>query len=324
MNITAELLQLPLEQTYHGAPFPFALQCIGGSGAADAAQWATEQAEMLLSATSLHGAVFLRGLPLETPEDLDIFVASFGLPNFPYSESLSNAHRINFTPRIFSANEAPGELKIFLHHEMAQTPSPPARLFFFCQEPAREGGATPLCRSDILWERILAGKPGFAAACKEKGLRYSNVMPPEADEDSTMGRSWQSTLNSSDRSEAETRLQKLNYEWKWLSDGSLRATTPVLPATRKTGDGRIVFFNQLIAAFQGWKDDRNDPERAVTFGDGTPIDPDDVRWVAEAADSITFDLPWRTGDVVIVDNHLAMHGRRTFKGTRRVLASLTA
>ena len=48
MNITAELLQLPLGQTYHGAPFPFALQCIGGSAAADAAQWAAEQAEMLL------------------------------------------------------------------------------------------------------------------------------------------------------------------------------------------------------------------------------------------------------------------------------------
>ena len=89
MNITAELLQLPLEQTYHGEPFPFALRCVGGSTAVDAARWATEQAEILLSAASLHGAVFLRGLPLETAEDLDVFVASFSLPNFPYSESLS-------------------------------------------------------------------------------------------------------------------------------------------------------------------------------------------------------------------------------------------
>ena len=324
MNITAEPLQLPLEQTYDGIPFPFALHCAGGSDAEDSARWATAQAEKLLSAASLHGAVFLRGLPLETPEDLDVFVASFGLPNFPYSESLSNAHRINFTSRIFSANEAPGELTIFLHHEMAQTPSPPARLFFFCQEPATEGGATPLCRSDILWERILTGKPGFAAACKEKGLRYSNVMPPEADEDSTMGRSWQSTLNSTSQDEAEARLRDLNYKWEWLSDGSLRATTPTLQAIRKTEDGRVVFFNQLIAAFQGWKDDRNEPSRAVTFGDGDPIDPDDVHWAAEVADSITFDLPWQAGDVTILDNYLTMHGRRTFSGTRRVLASLTA
>ena len=115
-----------------------------------------------------------------------------------------------------------------------------------------------------------------------------------------MGRSWQSTLSSESRKEAESRLQKLSYTWQWLEDGSLRATTPVLPAIRKAGDGRIVFFNQLIAAFQGWKDDRNDPKKAVTFGDGASIDPDDVKWAAERADSLTFDIPWQAGDVALV------------------------
>jgi alpha-ketoglutarate-dependent taurine dioxygenase len=37
---------------------------------------------------------------------------------------------------------------------------------------------------------------------------------------------------------------------------------------------------------------------------------------------LAFDLPWQRGDAVLVDNFLAMHGRRTFKGTRKVLASL--
>ncbi|MEE3199442.1 MAG: TauD/TfdA family dioxygenase [Planctomycetota bacterium] len=323
MSISAVPLKLPLEQDLDGKPFPFALQCSGGNDASEAAQWAAEQAEELIKSAASHGAVFLRGLPLQTPEDLDAFVSAFGLPNFSYADSLSNAHRINFTPRVFSANEAPGELTIFLHHEMAQTPNPPARLFFFCQEPAPEGGATPLCRSDILWKEICSARPEFASACKEKGLRYSNVMPGQADEGSTMGRSWQSTLSSESRSEAESRLQKLGYTWQWLDDGSLRATTPVLPAVRKTADGRAVFFNQLIAAFQGWKDDRNDPRRAVTFGDGATIDPADVHWAAEAADRITFDLPWQRGDLAIVDNYLTMHGRRTFSGSRRVLASLS-
>ena len=36
-----------------------------------------------------------------------------------------------------------------LHHEMAQTPLYPSRLFFFCEQPAAEGGATPICRSDV-------------------------------------------------------------------------------------------------------------------------------------------------------------------------------
>jgi len=323
MSISAAPLKLPHERDIDGKPFPFALQCSGGRNAADAAEWALDQAKELLRTAADRGAVFLRGLPLETPEDLDDFVASFGLPNFSYADSLSNAHRVNFTPRVFSANEAPGDLTIFLHHEMAQTPNPPARLFFFCREPAPQGGATPLCRSDLLWKEICSARPEFAKACSEKGLRYSNVMPGQADEASTMGRSWRSTLSSETRSEAEARLQKLGYTWQWLEDGSLRVTTPVLPAVRELKDGRTVFFNQLIAAFQGWKDDRNDPRKAVSFGDGSSIDPADVRWAAETADRITFDLPWQKGDLAIVDNYLTMHGRRTFSGTRRVLASLS-
>ena len=52
----------------------------------------------------------------------DDFVAGFDLPNFAYDESLSNAVRHNRTPRVFTANEAPQDVEIFLHHEMAQTP----------------------------------------------------------------------------------------------------------------------------------------------------------------------------------------------------------
>ena len=54
-----------------------------------------------------HGAVLFRGFPLATAEDFDAFVAAFDLPNFPYDESLSNAVRVNKTPRVFTANEAP-------------------------------------------------------------------------------------------------------------------------------------------------------------------------------------------------------------------------
>ena len=74
------------------------------------------------------------------PEDFDRFVAAFKLPNFPYEKSLSNAVRINRTPRVFTANEAPPSVTIFLHHEMAQTPVYPSKLFFFCEKPADAPG----------------------------------------------------------------------------------------------------------------------------------------------------------------------------------------
>ena len=261
---------------------------------------------------------------MSKPEDFDAVVTAFNFQNFSYADSLSNAYRINYTPRVFSANEAPSDITIFLHHEMAQTPIYPSKLFFFCQAAADEGGATPICRSDILWDRLREHNPDFADACLAKGLKYSNVMPAEEDRSSGMGRSWQSTFSADTREAAEARLAKLGYSWEWQPNGDLRVTTPVLPAVRDLGDGRSSFFNQLIAAFNGWKDTRNDPAKAITFGDGTLLNPADVEVAGAIADEVAFDIPWQAGDLALVDNYVAMHGRRTFKGTRRVLASLVA
>lgn len=268
------------------------------------------------------GVILFRGFPVSTPEEFDQVIAAFGWANFPYEESLSNAVRVVKTLRVFTANEAPPQTNIFLHHEMAQTPIHPSRLFFFCEQPPETGGTTPLCRSDILWQRLSARNPKFALDCERKGLRYSHVMPGENDLKSGMGRSWQSTLRAHSREEAEQRLAALNYDCQWLPDDSLRVTTPVLPAIRRLPDGRTTFFNQLIAAFSGWKDDRNAPSKAITFGDGTPLDPVAARAAVELGEELSFDIAWQRGDVALVDNYVVMHGRRPFTGTRKVLASL--
>ena len=323
MSTTALPLTLPGQHEYHGEPFPLAVEVTTDS-LATACAWISENAADLETQAAQHGVVLLRGLPLATPEDFDAAVTAFGFPNFSYADSLSNAYRLNFTERVFSANEAPPEVTIFLHHEMAQTPIYPSKLFFFCQSAPETGGATPICRSDILWEKLTAQCPAFAADCQSKGLKYSNVMPAEADKDSGMGRSWQSTFSAETHEAAEVRMTELGYTWEWQANNDLRATTPILPAVRNLGDGRISFFNQLIAAFKGWKDTRNDPSKAITFGDGTSINPEDVEIASTLAKDCTFDLPWHSGDLALVDNYTAMHGRRTFTGTRRVLASLVA
>ena len=317
------LLTVPGQHEYGGKPFPLAIKAPEGS-LSEGCEWASGVADESSKAAFEHGAVLVQGLPMTSPEDFDAIVRAFNYPNFSYADSLSNAYRINFTPRVFSANEAPSDITIFLHHEMAQTPIYPSKLIFFCQKAAAEGGATPICRSDVLWERLKEERLQFAAACLDNGLKYSNVMPTEADKLSGMGRSWQSTFSVDTRKDAEARLAKLSYSWEWQPNGDLRVTTPVLPAVRDLGDGRDSFFNQLIAAFNGWKDTRNDPARAITFGDGAPLDSGDVAAASAIADEVTFDIPWQAGDLALVDNYVAMHGRRNFKGTRRVLASLVA
>ena len=289
-----------------------------------AKRWIAENRESLIQALAQHGAVLFRGFGVRTDLEFDELIGAFELPNFTYQESLSNAVRRNRTERVFTANEAPPSVSIFLHHEMAQTPVYPSKLFFFCEHADMTGGATPLCRSDVLLARLLEVRPHFVAACERLGVRYSNTMPYEDDLASGQGRSWRSTLSVTTAAEAEAKLKALNYSWEWQAQEVLRVTTPALPAVRELADGRKVFFNQLIAAFRGWKDARNEAGKSIQFGDGSSIDPADMAVAIELADELSFDTPWQAGDVALVDNFLVMHGRRPFSGERAVLASLVA
>jgi alpha-ketoglutarate-dependent taurine dioxygenase len=321
--LNVEAAPVAAQQSYGGIVFPLVLACHTPNPTLDATiAWLERQRDQLGDQLAEHGAILFRGFPLTTAQDFDVFISGFGYPNFAYKDSLSNAVRTNFTERVFSANEAPADVTIYLHHEMAQTPIYPSKLLFFCEHAADTGGATPLCRSDVLYEQLAERWPEFLQACEEKGLRYTNVMPSLDDPASGMGRSWQSTFRRETRDEAESRMRELGYSWEWLEDGCLRAMTPRLQAVREVSPGRKTFFNQLIAAFKGWKDSRNDPSKAITLGDGTPLDRDAVMLAADLAETLTFDVPWQAGDVALVDNFVVMHGRRTFTGKRKILASL--
>lgn len=314
------------EQQAHGeSVFPMAYECQTPEKGLDAVQaWVRAHRDECIAQAAQHGAVLFRGLPLKTAEDFDAFVSAFDWPAFTYDNSMSNAVRINHTPRVFSANEAPPEATINLHHEMAQTPIYPRKLFFFCRQASEVGGATSICRSDILWDQLVEKRPEFANACAEKGLMYTHTMPSEEDHESGMGRSWRSTLSVETREEAEARLTELQYTWEWQDNGCLRVSTPALPAIRTLEDGRTSFFNQLIAAFTGWKDTRNAPSKALTFGDGSPMDDEGAQLASDLAEELIFDVPWQSGDVTLIDNYVVMHGRRTFEGKRSVLAAFLA
>ena len=318
--------ELPGQQEYEqGDVFPLLYLAgseFAGSDLQRACAWVETNREKLAAQLNAHGAILLRDFGINSDQDFDQLIRAFAWPNFTYADSLSNAVRRNRTERVFTANEAPADVSIFLHHEMAQTPVYPSRLLFYCEQAADSGGATPICRSDILLDRLRQKAPNFVAMCLAKGVRYSQTMPLHDDLGSGQGRSWASTLSAQAQADAEAKLTKLGYTWSWQADQSLSVTTPVLPAIRELADGRSVFFNQLIAAFRGWKDARNSGEKSISFGDGTAIEHTDMAVAIELADELSFDIPWKTGDVALVDNFLVMHGRRPFQGTRKVLASL--
>ena len=291
----------------------------------DACEWLGQHRGALLGALAQEGALLLRGFPLRSAEDFDAFSGSFEFTPFTYQESLSNAVRINKTPHVFTANEAPPEVSILLHHEMAQTPFPPEKLFFFCRSAAEQGGETPLCRSDVLYRRLGEVDPLGAAAFEAKGVRYTTRMPGQNEAASGQGRSWGSTLRADSRAEAEQRLEDLGYDYQWLGDDALLATSPVLPAVDTLPDGRKTFFNQVIAAGRGWTAVGQGKPPPVCFGDGTVIPDGLLETLVTLAEDLTVPLRWQDGDLALIDNRQVMHGRSPYAGARKreVLVALT-
>jgi hypothetical protein len=71
------------------------------------------------------------------------------------------------------------------------------------------------------------------------------------------------------------------------------------------------------ALLSEFKDDET--PRNAFYGDGSPIEPsilDEIRGIYRRSAVI---FPWQEGDILMLDNFLASHGREPFVGPRRIL-----
>ena len=308
---------LAVDLQFQQEPFPTVIVNDGSvTTLAEAEAWVESNLDRLKRELDCTGALLFRGFPIMDTQDYDGFFSAFGYRQFTYKESLSNAVRINHTEKVFTANEGPRDVAIYIHNEMAQTPITPNVISLFCQSAAEHAGETMLCRSDWIYQGLLALEPTLTEKLERVGIKYTTRMPADDALDSGQGRSWRSTLSVETKAEAEARLTALDYSWVWHEDGSLSAQTSALSAIKTLDDGRKVFFNQIIAAYMGWRGVKEDPSIALCFGDNTPIPRALLDSAVSVADELTYDLAWQDGDVAVVNNHLVKHGRRPFSGDR--------
>lgn len=318
-----ENLPSPQQKTFNGLSFPLVLvpkeTCIQSTG--DAFEWIKRDKEQIENLLLYHGAILFRGFPIESPEDFDSFVKSFSYEALPYVGGA--APRRVITGNVFTANEAPPDQLIPFHHEMAQVPTFPSTLFFYCDVAPPEGGETPLVLSNEVYKGIVKSDKLFVDELEERGVVYNRVLPENDDPASPIGRGWKSTYQTSDKEEVEKKCADQGTSYEWLQNGCLRTRTATLPAVR-TDDrtGKKTWFNSIIAAYLGWGDVRNDRKKAITFPDGTQMPSSAMVNLEKVFESLEIAFKWQKGDVVMVDNKLVLHSRRSFTPPRRILACL--
>jgi len=323
-QIGARPVSIDEERVFAGRAFPMTLSPLL-SGRTTLTEWAAEHREELLRLVRENGAVLLRGFGgMETPQGFSDFVMGLRLEEF--GMGCSAAPRTEVAPGVFTANEAPPQEKIPFHHEMAQCEDKPAFLFFYCEFPAQTGGATPIIPSNAVATHLREAPPAVAQRLAARGIRYARTLPAQDDPLSPIGKSWRTSFNTDTRQGAEAAMAAAGTTWRWHGNGDLYTETKQMPALVVDGrSGKEMFYNAVIAAITGWEDGRNDPLKAIRYGDGEELDGEAVAALLEtgewmAAHRVAF--AWQSGDVLIIDNQAAMHSRETFTPPRRILASL--
>ncbi len=292
-----------------------------GVDATDAFQWLKEAEPELREALAVHGAVFVRGLPLTGSEDVAT-VRDILIPRrTPYREKATP--RSDFGNGVFSSTDLPAPQSIQIHNENSYTLTFPGLLLFACLIAPEHGGATPVadCRQ-VLRELPAAMVERMRTSGWTLTRNYSDLVSLD----------WPTAFGTDDPEQVAAYCAENHIAWTWLPDGSLRTAQLRPGVLTHPGTGEEVWFSHL--AF--WNEWSLDPDiRAAlieefgedglpfntAFGDGA-LTAQDADVLRAAYDAATVREAWQQGDVMLVDNMLCGHGRDPFRGDRKIAVAM--
>jgi alpha-ketoglutarate-dependent taurine dioxygenase len=284
-------------------------------------------AERLLN----HGAILFRGWAVRSCEQFAELVEGLsgqgGLLQYRGGASPRRPLSAGTAP-VYNSTEYPPDMELSLHNELSYSGAWPDRIYFLCLTAPAQGGETTLGDS----RRILARMPsGVRARFESKGIRYIRNLPSGAGS----GYSWQDAFATADRAEVERHCSAIGAEHEWL-EGDLLRVMEVRPAIAvHPATGEEVWFNQADGFHPSVLDPATHAELLalcgreerfrlnVTFGDGTPIPLSDLAAIRQVIRSETMPHAWEAGDLLMLDNVLAAHGRRPFSGERRIAVAMS-
>jgi alpha-ketoglutarate-dependent taurine dioxygenase len=248
------------------------------------------------------GAVMFRGFELSN-DAFAAFADRFSRRTVPALHAGLNRERVGGDEHTVTVDMGSG--LVGYHLEMGYSPSKPELLWFYCVEPAARGGETIVCDGAAMLAKM---DPSLAATFRARRIKYVFRGADAAHWGLFAG-------EPLDYQQALERLAKLPgvrcAPSREAGRLDLEYVTSAIVRSRLAG---VEAFASSITIF--------DHER-VRFEDDAPIDRGLRLELAGAAAECAGDVPWRAGDVLVVDNSRVMHGRQPFHGARRILVRMT-
>ncbi|HTZ44034.1 MAG TPA: TauD/TfdA family dioxygenase [Jatrophihabitans sp.] len=287
-----------------------------------ACDWLEQVRSQLRSALDEYGAIFLRGLPVASVEDVAQLRNVLIPERTPYREKATP--RSDLGHDVFSSTDLPPSQSISMHNENSYTLTFPGLLMFACLVAPAEGGATPVadCR------KVLAAlPPALVERMRAHGWSLTRTYSENISTD------WRTAFAADSPAEVEAYCEANLISCRWDGDDGLR-TRQVRPGViHHPRTSEAVWFNHL-AFWNAWALDPEIRETLVDeFGwdnlpfntaiaDGAPLTEDELHCIDDAYAAATVRQRWQPGDVMLVDNILSTHGRDPFRGARKIVVAM--
>lgn len=288
----------------------------------DLARWTAENQAELEQKVLQYGAILFRGFDITSPEAFNQVIESLSPGALEYMFRASPRTRVG--GNIYTSTDYPADQVIFAHNEHSYSPRFPLRLFFYAHQPSATGGETPIGSSRLIKQRI---PEQILETFREKKILYVRNYGDG------FGLPWQAVFQTEDRQKVEEYCASVGIDVEWKANNRLRThqVGPALVRHPRTQEevwfNHATFFhistlpasirNSLEANFSA-----HDLPTNTFYGDGSAIEPEVLQQLRKIYVESLVTYPWQQGDVLFMDNMLAVHAREPFSGPRKIYAGM--
>lgn len=287
------------------------------------ANWAGPNRELVETHLLKHGAILFRGFKLPTVAHFEDFVKAISTTLLDYRERSSP--RSEISKGVYTSTDHPADQFIHFHNEQSYTQSWPMKLWFFCVQPATEGGATPIADGRRVLQLL-------DAQTRERFSRKRVMYVRNYGEG--LGLSWQTAFQTANKLEVENYCRKAAMDCTWKENDGLRTRQVFDPLVVHPRTNEAVWFEHTAFFHVSSLDPavraalleefaEEDLPFNTYYGDGSPIEPAALEQVRDAYRQTAVSFPWQEQDVLLIDNVLTSHGREPFAGPRKIVVAMT-
>lgn len=318
VNLIAEQL-IKTDYLQSKQNFPLVIQ--PNTTEVDLLSWIENNREYIEKELLKHGAILFRDFNIRSVSEFENFAQTI-CPNL-FAE-YGDLPRTGEGGKVYGSTPYPADKAILFHNESSHLHQWPLKIWFFCVQPAQQGGETPIidCRKAY---RLI--NPKLRERLEQKQLMYVRHYT------SSLDVSWENFFRTNDKLVVENYCRQAKIDVEWYDNNSLitRQVRPALAIHPKTSEP--VFFNQIQLHHIAYLDaevresllstfGEQQLPRNVYYGDGTSIEDSVIAEINEVYQQSQTSFSWERGDILMLDNMLTAHGRNPYVGSRKIVVAM--